>query len=94
MATFKTRLLDAIEDLPQIKCGILYGKEGVTYLKIGYSKKAFEEFIGRVDYICSPWEFVLHGVLWLEDGSWLETEEDGSWRHLWAPTIPNNCLES
>jgi len=87
-----------IQGLPKVKCALIYyEEEGISPLKVGYSEEEWENFTRSLDFeYDSGWGGQnLFGVVWFEDGSWLERAEyDGSewWKHKICPVIPEELL--
>lgn len=71
-----------------------YEEEQKTFtLKIGYTKEEMIKFFEDLDYHydANYGTQELDGIVWLEDGTWLERGEyDGSewWEHTSCPEIP------
>jgi len=68
-------------------------KEGSINLRDIHTKAEYEEFMQKLDFEYDAgygWQ-VLDGIVWLDNGSWLERGEyDGSewWAHRETPKVP------
>ena len=98
----KKELLEILGD-NRIKCASIlhdkyYEKEKKNFkLKIGYSPEEFNQFIDSLDfeYDNGYGGQELFGIVWFEDGTWLERGEyDGSelWEHKICPVIPKELI--
>lgn len=97
----KKELLETLE-AKKIKCAsITYGcyriEEQKINLKVGYNEEQFSEFLSSLDFDYDDGYGTqkLHGIVWLEDGTWLSRGEyDGSewWIHNQLPEIPSEFL--
>lgn len=72
-------------------------KSEVKILNLDYSVKDYENFLESMDFEYDNGYGIqeLHGVVWLEDGTWLTRGEyDGSewWVHNVIPEIPKEYL--
>ena len=94
----KDEFIKIIKGLPKVKCALIYYEaEGVSTLKVGHSIEDWVKFTYSLDFeYDSGWGGQnLFGVVWFEDGSWLERAEyDGSewWKHKICPVIPEELL--
>ena len=87
----------------KVKCavvdnGYIFEDKEVKYLKIGYTKDEFYDFLNSLnfDYDDSYGEQYLSGTIWYEDGTWSERAEyDGSewWKYKKCPEINEKLKE-
>ena len=84
----------------QIQYGYDWGNQEQTHfvLKVGYSDEEYEQFLKSLDfnYDNGYGGQQLFGIVWFEDGTWLERGEyDGSewWEHKILPPIPDELLK-
>lgn len=66
-------------------------------LKVGHSSEEYSEFLNELDFLYDSGYGgqELHGIIWLEDGTWCDRGEyDGSewWEHNTVPNIPKYLL--
>ena len=66
-------------------------------LKVNFSENDFKEFLNKLDFEYDDGFGTqeLHGLVWLEDGTWLSRHEyDGAenWEHNKLPEIPTELL--
>jgi len=93
MTNAKKELIKQLKHLPKVICAIVND----SVLKVNHSEKDFEEFLNSLDFEYDEGfgtQYV-HGMVWLEDGTWLDRlEYDGqeSWTHEGVPEIPEECL--
>ena len=97
----KTELLEELVN-KQIKCAsITHGCYRIDKkefnLKVGFNEDEFNEFLNKLDFEYDDGYGTqeLHGVVWLQDGTWLSRHEyDGSeyWEHNHLPKIPSGLL--
>ena len=110
MTNAKNELLKIIREIGiPIKCAVIEFDEysvddeyGVNYcknkffLKINYEKSDLNLFLNQInfEYNSEYGSQYLYGVVWLDDGSWLERGEYDSserWKHKTCPDIPYEC---
>jgi hypothetical protein len=71
---------------------------GVTHnLKVGYSPEDYNKFLESInfEYDAGYGTMNLHGVIWMQDGTWYDRGEyDGSewWEYRSAPIIPKELI--
>lgn len=97
----KTELLEKLGN-KQIKCASIthecYRTTKKEFnLKVGFNEAEFNEFLNKLDfgYDNGYGTQELHGLVWLQDGTWLSRHEyDGSerWVHNQLPEIPSELL--
>ena len=110
MTNAKNELLKIIREIGiPIKCAVIefdeysvddeYGVDDCknkVFLKINYEKSDLNLFLNQInfEYNSGYGGQYLYGIVWLDDGSWLERGEyDGSewWEHKTCPDIPDEC---
>jgi hypothetical protein len=97
----KTELLEELVN-KQIKCASIthecYRIDKKEFnLKVGFNEAEFNEFLNKLDFEYDDGYGTqeLHGLVWLQDGTWLSRHEyDGSeyWVHNQLPEIPSELL--
>lgn len=103
MRNAQQELLSAVAGTnSEITCAVIHNdgwRRALTkiVLPIGFSQKDYNTFMSDInfDYDAGYGGQELFGIVWLEDGTWLERGEyDGSewWEHKVRPDIPEECL--
>ena len=69
----------------------------VLVLKLNYNVEDFRSFFAGLDISYDNASSMSHltGTIWLEDGSWLEREQNDwieFWNHIQVPQIATECL--
>lgn len=104
MINAKNELLEVIQETgSQIKCAfIAFGGYSINdcedkiFLKVNHDESSLNQFFKLInfEYDNGYGGQLLYGIVWLDDGSWLERGEyDGSewWEHKTRPDIPDEC---
>ena len=91
MVNARRELISCLEGMKPVAADITAFDKRIC-LKAGYSESDFEAFLKQLDfeYDDGYGTQYVDGIVWLEDGKWLEREEyDGSeeWRHMGYPAI-------
>lgn len=82
--------------LSPIKCGriVLNTREEIN-ISVGYNEKELEIFYNRLSVVNSTHnehqEFILTGIIWFKDDTWLTIDMDGThiyWKYHKLPEIP------
>ena len=104
MTNAKDELLEIVGGFG-IKCGLLkfediFREEENTgfSLRVGHSKSELQAFLESLnfEYDAGFGSQMLSGIVWLNDGTWLERGEyDGSewWEHKKLPNIPADLIK-
>jgi hypothetical protein len=103
MTNAKTELQEYLKDKAKIKCAKIhredsYGEPVNDYkLSLNYTDADLEKFFASLDfqYDSGYGGQELHGIVWLEDGTWFSRGEyDGSewWEHNVLPSIPDDLI--
>lgn len=103
MINAKEEFLEAIKDMPKVKCAHIHNEDYDDYdkkiilnsiiLPINYTKQEYNEFLKKLDFEYDNGYGIqeLFGTIWLEDGTWISRGEyDGSewWKYNKLPEIP------
>jgi len=99
----RKELEDVLKSKAFIKCALIWaddywdGRQKRAVLKTNHNAFDYENFLKELDfdYDSGFGSQILHGCVWLEDGTWLSRGEyDGSewWEHNIMPPIPTDCL--
>ena len=88
---------DGLEDSTEVKCAWVNHDKKMATLKVGHTKKDYEEFLKLLDfsYNAGYGTQELYGFIWLVNGAWAERAEyDGSewWEYKSIPVIPKDLL--
>jgi hypothetical protein len=104
MRNAKKELLNVLCHISPMKCAMIKlgydwdeDAQKVLVLKLNFSSPDLDLFLGSLDfsYDAGYGGQYLHGIVWLEDGTWLSRGEyDGSewWDHNELPEVPESCL--
>lgn len=90
-------LLDLLEnryDSRHIKCSYIEHDGDVLVLHERYDYKEYLFFIDSLDFDYYSSIGGFYGIIWFDDGSWLERDFDGEdecWMHRECPLIPKDC---
>ena len=105
MSNAKNELIEILVNKPKVKCAkITKGEKRYEddivdeyILKIGHTQKDYENFLNKLDfnYDSGYGGQNVFGVLWFEDGTWLDRGEyDGSewWQYQKSPGITDDLI--
>lgn len=96
--TFKQELFDFLKDKPKVICaevsGGIYDNEfkcETFNLKVNHTAEDFFKFLDFFDYEEDFHNAEPEGIIWFEDKSWAEREDEGLcwWIHHTTPKIPD-----
>lgn len=91
----KIELEKILYGIPRMICAQIDYDHGINKislkLQLNYNMVEFVEFLRLLDFEYYSADAGFNGIVWLEDGSWLERHGDDDcnyWEHMSVPTIP------